>query len=164
MGAELLSNTETDNKSMLRVSWQRLLATAEGVRDKVNDLQGDFQTQLVKNIEVFEKDVTEFHGSYETEGPLSVELTKPAEAMVALNKFEREFDTLFRKYELYSSGETLFGLEKTEYEEIHKMREELLLLRQLYNVYGAVIDTMDEHRNISWTQVISQFFWCFLIG
>merc|ERR1719403_577299 len=104
---------------MLRVSWQRLLVTAETVRDKVNDLQGAFQQQLVKNIAVFQSDVGEFHGSYRDEGPLSVDLEKPAEAMVALNKFEREFDTLFRKYELYASGETLFGLEKTEYAEIH---------------------------------------------
>merc|ERR1712154_281164 len=35
------------------------------------------------------------------------------------------------------------------------MGEELVLMRQLYNVYGSVIDTMDEYRNISWTEVMS---------
>eukprot|EP00485_Elphidium_margaritaceum_P015545 CAMPEP_0202728930 /NCGR_PEP_ID=MMETSP1385-20130828/185872_1 /ASSEMBLY_ACC=CAM_ASM_000861 /TAXON_ID=933848 /ORGANISM="Elphidium margaritaceum" /LENGTH=4770 /DNA_ID=CAMNT_0049395183 /DNA_START=131 /DNA_END=14440 /DNA_ORIENTATION=- len=155
LGSEFLSNIETDNKSMLRVLWKRLLVTAEEVRDKVNELQEPFQHTLVQNIATFQKDVAEFDASYKQEGPFACDIQKPAEAMVALNKFEREFDTLYRKYELYSSGETLFGLEKTKYERIKTMKEELVLMRQLYNVYGSVMDTMDEYRNISWTEVMS---------
>ena len=155
LSSEFLSNIETDNKSMLRVLWKRLLVNAEQVRDKVNELQEPFRKSLLKNIKIFQKDVVDFNESYLNEGPFACDITKPSDAMVKLNKFEREFDTLFRKFELYQSGETLFGLKKTKYDTIHKIKDELILLRQLYDVYGSVIDTMDEYRNISWTQVMS---------
>ena len=51
--------------------------------------------------------------------------------------------------EQYQSGETLFGREKTQYHTNHTVCGELLLLSQLYNGYGSVLDTMDKPRNIN---------------
>ena len=143
-----------DNKAMLRVSWQRLLDQAEEVRDNVNGLEEPFRKSLLQNVEIFQKDIEEFKDAYDKEGPF-VQGLKPIEAMTRLNKFDREFDTHHRKYELYRAGEKLFGLQETEYPVITKLKEELELLKSLYGVYGSVINTMDEYKNIVWTEVMA---------
>eukprot|EP01084_Bolivina_argentea_P179282 309811_1 len=102
LGSEFFTNIETDNKSMLRTHWKRLLITAEGVRDKVNELQDPFRESLINNIEIFKNDVLDFDQNYNSEGPFSCDL----------NILEREIDTIFQKYVLYPSGKTLFDLSK----------------------------------------------------
>ncbi|ETO03959.1 dynein, axonemal, heavy chain 5-like protein, partial [Reticulomyxa filosa] len=142
---ECMTKMEMDNKAILRVSWQRLLDKVEEVRDTVHQLQQPFEQSLLQNVEVFKKDVSDFKQEYDVEGPMVVGLN-PIDAMTRLSKFDRKFDTLQRKYELYSSGEKLFGLPQTNYPVIHEIKGQLESLKCLYGVYQDVLTTMDEYK------------------
>ena len=62
----------------------------------------------------------------------------PQEASERLTIFQTRFDDLWRKFGTYSGGEELFGLSKTEYPALHKIKKELNLLSKLYTLYNAV--------------------------
>lgn len=58
----------------------------------------------------------------------------------------REFETMYRKYELYNGGEKLFGLDESQYPIIVQTKEELRLLDSLYNLYKKVSTQFDVYK------------------
>ena len=63
------------------------------------------------------------------------------------------FDELWRKFNSYSDGESLFGLKVTEYTDLQRIRKELNLLQKLYGLYNTVNDTIDGYYDILWLEV-----------
>ena len=77
----------------------------------------------------------------------------PSEASDRLNIYQAKFDELWRKYQTYSGGEELFGLEVTEYPDLQRIRKELNLLQKLYTLYNMVLDTVNGYFDILWTEI-----------
>jgi len=77
----------------------------------------------------------------------------PREASDRLNIYQVHFDELWRKYQTYSAGEELFGLEVTEYPELQRIRKELNLLQKLYQLYNNVIDRVNGYYDIPWVEL-----------
>jgi len=77
----------------------------------------------------------------------------PREASDRLNISQLHFDDLWRKYQTFSGGEQLFGLEVTEYPELHQIRKELNLLQKLYQLYNSVLDRVRSYYDIAWVDV-----------
>lgn len=67
--------------------------------------------------------------------------------------FQARFDELWRKYEMYNSGEKLFGMEVHEYPELQQRKKDLNLLNKLYSLYLQVNATIDSYFDILWTDV-----------
>ena len=63
------------------------------------------------------------------------------------------FDDLSSKYVTYSAGEQLFGLVKTDYSCLHRIKKELNLLQKLYQLYNAVMVSINGYFDILWTDV-----------
>jgi dynein heavy chain, axonemal len=82
-----------------------------------------------------------------------VEGIPPREASDRLNIFQLHFDELWRKYEMYSGGEKLFGLEVTEYPELQRIRKELNLLQKLYSLYNTVLERVLGYYDIPWVEI-----------
>ena len=82
-----------------------------------------------------------------------VEGIPPGEASERLSIFQSRFDGLFRKFVTYSTGEDLFGLEITDYPQLHVVKKELGLLQKLYGLYNAVMDSIDGYYELPWTEV-----------
>lgn len=70
-----------------------------------------------------------------------------------ISYFQTRFDDLWRRYQTYSGGEELFGLPKTEYEDLARIKKELSLLQKLYGLYNAVIDGINGYYDILWHEV-----------
>ena len=85
-------------------------------------------------------------------GPM-VPGVSPSEASDRLNIYQAKFDELWRKYQTYSGGEELFGLEVTEYPDLQRIRKELNLLQKLYTLYNMVLDTVNGYFDILWTEI-----------
>ena len=77
----------------------------------------------------------------------------PKEASERVNIFQAQFDELWRKYQIYSEGEALFGLPVTDYEELLRIKKEFNLLQKLYGLYNAVVDCVDGYFDILWAEV-----------
>ena len=82
-----------------------------------------------------------------------VEGIPPREASDRLNLFQTQFDELWRRFQIFSGGEELFGLSVTDYPELNRIRKELNLLQKLYQLYNAVMDSIDGYYDILWTEV-----------
>lgn len=67
--------------------------------------------------------------------------------------FQDRFDELWRKFEMYSSGEKLFGLEVNDYPILHKRKKEFNLLNKLYGLYLQVNHSIDGYYDLLWTDV-----------
>lgn len=67
--------------------------------------------------------------------------------------FQDRFDELWRKFEMYSSGERLFGLEVNDYPILHKRKKEFNLLNKLYGLYLQVNHSIDGYYDLLWTDV-----------
>lgn len=66
---------------------------------------------------------------------------------------QARFDELWERYETFSSGETLFGIEVTQYPALEKRKKELNLLQKLYGLYLQVIQSIDGYYEILWSEV-----------
>lgn len=78
---------------------------------------------------------------------------QPSEASDRLIIYQNHFNTLDRKYETYSGGETLFGLPATEYTELLNIKKELALLQKLYGLYNDVTESVNSYYDIHWQDV-----------
>lgn len=67
--------------------------------------------------------------------------------------FQAQFEELWERYETYSSGESLFGIEVTEYPTLHRRKRELNLLQKLYTLYLQVMRTIDSYYDIPWSEI-----------
>lgn len=67
--------------------------------------------------------------------------------------FQAWFDDLWERYETYSSGESLFGIEITEYPALQQRKRELNLLQKLYSLYLQVMRSVDGYYEIPWAEI-----------
>lgn len=82
-----------------------------------------------------------------------VEGIAPKEASERVSIFQTQFDELWRKYQIYSDGEELFGLPVTDYNELSRIKKEFNLLQKLYGLYNQVMDCIDGYYDILWSEV-----------
>ena len=85
-------------------------------------------------------------------GP-TVEGIEPREASDRLSTFQSRMDELWRRFQTYSGGEVLFGLQQTDYPKLASIRKELNLLQKLYNLYNTVMDSVDGYYDVLWSEV-----------
>ena len=143
---------ETDLVAELRYSWTRMTLLASSVGENLTRLQMGFKRELLKDVKVFVVDAAEFREDWDANGPM-VPGCKPAEAVERLRKFSQLFASRKRKWVKYCAGETLFGLPVTQYPELEKTEKELEFLNRLYDLYTAVISTVDGYADILWADV-----------
>lgn len=67
--------------------------------------------------------------------------------------FQARFDELWERYETFSSGESLFGIQVTEYPVLHQRKREINLLQKLYTLYLQVMRTIDGYYDIPWSEI-----------
>jgi dynein heavy chain len=149
-----INKDEMDQKDILKVSWRKLVEVAESVTDEISRLQGGFKKKLLSDVKSFVVDVVAFRNDYLANGPM-VKGISPQEAMERLRRYQEEFELRSRKYELYSGGEELFALRKTEYPELEATQKELELLQKLYSLYRDVMSKMDDWKTILWSEVVA---------
>ena len=82
-----------------------------------------------------------------------VEGVPPKEASDRLSIFQTRFDELWRKYQIYTDGEELFGLPVTQYKDLVCIKKEFNLLQKLYGLFNMVMDSIDGYFDILWTEV-----------
>ncbi|KAK3754858.1 hypothetical protein QZH41_011331 [Actinostola sp. cb2023] len=136
----------------LTYAWKKLTVQAGSVAAHLLSIQPTFKSDLLEGVSVFKDVVDEFTNDYTDKGPM-VSGIAPSEASDRLGIFQARFDEMWRKYETYSGGEELFGLEVTEYPTIQRIRRELGLLQKLYNLYNSVIDNVNGYYDILWQEI-----------
>eukprot|EP01135_Chromosphaera_perkinsii_P008183 Nk52_evm5s1178 gene=Nk52_evmTU5s1178 len=151
---ELLGVTKEESERVdgLRYAWQKLKVQSSEVQDNLIKLQSGFKEKLLTSVEVFSQDQQTFLNDYSDKGPM-VPGIKPREASDRLTLFQRRFDDIWNKYEIYSGGEELFGLTQTEYPELVTTKKELKLLNNLYGLYNSVLDSVNGYYDILWQEV-----------
>ena len=153
--SNIIQKEEMDSRSMLRPRWRALVDKAETVTDTLNTLQLKFKRKLLKDVRVFQNDVTTFRADYIANGPM-VPNIEPMEAVERLKRFKEEFVIRKRKFDLYRGGEILFALPQTNYPELDETNAELRLLDKLYDLYVDVIETRNQWREIRWADFAQQ--------
>ena len=100
----------------------------------------------------FNEDVNKFDENFTQKGPMIPGI--PAkEASDRMLLFQGNFDDLWRKFAMYSSGEQLFGLPVKDYPKLHNRKRELNLLSKLYSLYLQVMKRIDEYNETRWLDV-----------
>ncbi|CAM9691770.1 unnamed protein product, partial [Ectocarpus sp. 8 AP-2014] len=141
---------EIDQKSVIRLTWRKLLELCERVTDMLHSVQGKYKKQLVKNVKELKEDVRKFRREWETSGPM-VQGISPLEAVERLRRFKEEMQLRERTAEMYTAGEELFALKITAHPDLVKIKKESSLLDQLYGLYMDVLQTLDRYREVLWT-------------
>lgn len=67
--------------------------------------------------------------------------------------FQSRFDDLWQRYEMYSSGERLFGMEVNEYPLLIAKKKEFNLLNKLYSLYIQVNASIDGYFDLLWSDL-----------
>lgn len=122
------------------------------MQEEICKVQGPLQKQLVDGVAVFAEAVEIFDRDFEEHGPMVPGL-HAREASDRVLLFQARFDDLWAKFEMYSSGEALFGLEVNDYPVLHQRKKEFNLLNKLYGLYLQVNNTIDGYFDLLWSDV-----------
>jgi len=152
-GVKALTTDELCQVGELRGNWEKLKDLTVEVGDNLGTRQADFKDGLITDTKAFKKNVKNFRADYNKNGP-GVKGLQAAEAIERLNRYEREFSDMDRKYNLYNAGETLFGMPTTDMDEMVKTKKELALLRKLYGLYENVDLAVTSYGDIMWVDVL----------
>ncbi|XP_049886262.1 dynein axonemal heavy chain 8 [Pectinophora gossypiella] len=136
----------------LRYAFQNMLLTSQQVQQKIVDMQGPLQTELTEGVATFLEDVLKFDADYDAFGPMTPGLSA-REASDRVIMFQSRFDELWRRFEMYSNGEKLFGMEVKDYPILHQKKKEFNLLNKLYSLYLAVMNSIDGYFETPWVEI-----------
>ncbi|KPI94919.1 Dynein heavy chain 8, axonemal [Papilio xuthus] len=136
----------------LRYAFQNMLVTSQQVQQKIVDMQGPLQMELTDGVDTFLTDVLKFDADYDSFGPMTPGLSA-REASDRVILFQSRFDELWRRFEMYSSGEKLFGMEVKDYPILHQKKKEFNLLSKLYSLYLAVMNSIDGYLETPWVEI-----------
>ncbi|XP_018342058.1 PREDICTED: dynein heavy chain 8, axonemal [Trachymyrmex septentrionalis] len=136
----------------LRYNFNSMLNTAKQVQIVICEMQEPLKKELIDGVAVLKKKVTQFDIDFELNGPM-VEGIVAKEASERVILFQARFEELWERYETYSSGESLFGIEVTEYPALQQRKKELNLLQKLYTLYLQVMRTIDSYYDILWSEI-----------
>ena len=153
-GVKGLSQEEKAELHGLRKTWLDLKRFSDNVADNLGERQGSLRASLMSDTRLFRETVRDFCVEFATNGP-GIEGITPEDAIERLRAQESDFELIDRKLTQLNSGEVLFGMPRTELNELTKTRKELKLYKQLYDLYEAVDSTEDEYKEILWVDVVA---------
>ncbi|XP_019756852.1 dynein axonemal heavy chain 8 [Dendroctonus ponderosae] len=136
----------------LRFNFQSMVNHSKAVQEDICTVQGPLLEELTAGVANFKEEVEAFDKDFEEKGPMVPGLSA-REASDRVLLFQDRFDELWRKFEMYSSGEKLFGLEVNDYPILHQRKKEFTLLNKLYGLYLAVNHSIDGYFDILWSDV-----------
>ena len=143
---------ELDQYEGLTYNWKKLCELEHQQQTVLQKVSPQFKDQVIEGMDQF---LTEFHAfvkSYHEEGPMTPGLT-PSEASEKLKLYQHQFDNFCKRWTIYSGGQELFGLERTELPELADLAKQLKLLNQLYGLYNEVNSYTRSIRDVLWVNV-----------
>ncbi|KOB66798.1 Uncharacterized protein OBRU01_14192 [Operophtera brumata] len=143
---------DADKVYGLRYAFQNMLITSAQVQQRIVEMQGPLQQELTQGVACFCTDVLKFDADYELRGPMAPGLTA-REASDRVIMFQSRFEELWRKFEMYSNGEKLFGMEVKDYPILHQKKKEFSLLSKLYSLYLSVMNSIDGYFETPWNGI-----------
>ncbi|XP_022920277.2 dynein axonemal heavy chain 8 [Onthophagus taurus] len=147
-----VTKEDVERVDTLRFNFTNMLNHAKQVQENICLVQGPLLEELKRGVGLFREAVEQFDEDFELNGPMVPGLpAKEASDRVLL--FQARFDDLWAKFEMYSSGERLFGLEVNDYPILHKRKKEFNLLNKLYSLYITVNNSIDGYFDLLWTDV-----------
>jgi dynein heavy chain len=150
-----MDKEEIDKKTVLRGNWKKLLRQCELRTDELSKAQTKYKRTLLRDIKEFKQDVINFRDDFLRNGPM-VDGINPNDAQDRLSRFNEEYRIRQRKMESYCNGEELFALPVTQYPELAATDKELKLAGQLFALYGDVLGTLSDWKNVLWADVVSR--------
>lgn len=143
---------ELDRVFAIRYNFTSMMNSSEDVHKQILALQGPLQVELTEGVAKFNEEVSEFDSEYESKGPM-VPGIPAKEASDRRLLYQGRFDELWRKFEMYESGEKLFGLPVNEYPILVKRKKEFNLLEKLYSLYLRVMADIDSFLEMPWVGI-----------
>lgn len=129
---------ESDARIFLWSKWNNLVDMSEKINRGLAHEQAQYLRTLKKDIKILVKDIADFRGDYEKNGPM-VEGIVPKEAIERLKRFDEQYEVREHQFKINFKGEELFGLQHQKYPALEKTKAELANLKKLYNLYSEVI-------------------------
>ncbi|TMW45046.1 hypothetical protein DOY81_009872 [Sarcophaga bullata] len=141
-----------DKVDSLQYSFNKMLENSKKISDRISEMEGPLLKELTDGIAQFVQEFDQFNLDFDANGPM-VEGISAKEASDRVFLFQNRFDELWRKYEMYSSGEKLFGLPITDYPVLHQRKREFNYLNRLYSLYIQVLKTISDYYEMPWADV-----------
>ncbi|BFZ18283.1 hypothetical protein BsWGS_21321 [Bradybaena similaris] len=143
---------ETDKADSLRYAYEKMLENCSQVTDTLMEVQPAFKGDLTEAVITLTQDVASFVAQYDQKGPMEPGIP-PAVANERVQNFQMQLDDLTHKHTIYSQGEELFGLPKTEEPELMRVKKEMTLLQKLYGLYTNVNTIINGYNELIWSDV-----------
>ncbi|PSN47670.1 Dynein heavy chain 8 [Blattella germanica] len=147
-----VAKEDAERVDTLRYTFQNMIQSSKVKQEEVCDIQEPLKLELLEGVSTFRQEVINFDHDFDLNGPM-VPGIPAREASDRVLLFQARFDDLWHRFEMYSSGERLFGMEVNDYPLLHKRKKELNLLNKLYGLYNSVMHSIDGYFDILWTEV-----------
>jgi len=135
-----------------RLDWQNLQKVAHRAAERLFRTQENFKTDLMRALVSFVEEVKVFYKDYMMNGP-AFEHMDPVEGVKRLLKYQKLYEAKAKKLNAFQQGEDLFGLKRTEFPDLDKVRKSLHPLSQLYTLYTSCMKSTGDYHTILFSQL-----------
>ena len=143
---------ELEQYEGLSYNWKKLRALEQQQQETLQKVSPQFKNQVIEGMAQFLDDFKQFQIQYNEEGPMKPGLT-PSAASEKLKIFQHQFDNFLKRWQTYSGGQELFGLERTRLDSIDEMKKQFNNLNKLYGLYSEVNSYTRGIRDLLWVDV-----------
>lgn len=150
-----VSKEDQQEVDSLRYNFDKMIQHSKEVAAKIAEMEQPLLLELTTGIADFKNHIDEFNEDFEQRGPM-VPGISAKEASDRAFMFQNRFEDHWRCFEMYSTGEKLFGLPVTDYPVLHQRKKEFNLLSKLYSLYLVVLKTIDGYCEIPWQDVVME--------
>ncbi|XP_055849438.1 dynein axonemal heavy chain 8 [Episyrphus balteatus] len=141
-----------DKVDSLQLAFNNMMDNSKKISARIAAMEQPLMKELEEGIGQFVKDFNNFNEDFEAKGPM-IDGISAKEASDRVFIFQNRFDELWRKFEMYGSGEKLFGLPITDYPLMHQRKREFNYLNRLYSLYIVVLKTIGDYYEMPWSEV-----------
>ena len=143
---------DTDRVHGLRFIFDAMMKKSETVNMEVLKLQVPLQAELEVGVVQYKQDLVTFNEDFNERGPM-VEGLPAKEASDRVILFENRLNELTNRFEVYSSGEKLFGLPVNDYPVLIKRKKDIGYLNRLYKLYLDVMKSTTRYNDTLFKEI-----------
>ena len=143
-----------DYLEQAKMFWDNTVNKTFRVKEAIQSLQNSMVDNVRKEIKKFEADLSKFAKDFKTSGPFNwIQSGKQKEAYHMLDNYQKQLVAMAEKAKGINELEDLFELSLSQHTQLHEVKEELLILKGLWDVILLVDANFQAWKNTLWADI-----------
>ena len=142
-----------DYLEQAKMFWDNTVNKTFRVKEAIQPLQNSMLDGIRKEIKSFDSTFAKFVKEFRAQGPFFWLDSKQKDAYTSMDRYQKQLSTLIEKSKSINELEDLFELPLSKHAQVHEVRDDLLILKGLWDVVIMVDANFNSWKNSLWADI-----------